>query len=204
MATNQRPPKLSMLVKSRGVVSERALIETVAGAPVVGSWWSHPSGHDIFRALEALREAKDVFLCKLLDGKQTYVHRRLWPALLRLQAEASLWPPLSRAGQALLLRVERQRAVQTTGKLRLELETGLRVVARSVHTAGGAHKVVLSPFLQHFSVKDRKAAQGLTLEEAQAALGFFTPSPARARAVRTSRHRARGKARPGGGQGGRG
>jgi hypothetical protein len=204
MDSSKRPLKLSTLVKSRGVVSERALIDMVAGAPVVGSWWGHPSGQAIFRALEVLREEKDVFLCKLLDGKQTYVHRRLWPALLRLQAEAALWPPLSVAARALLQRVERKGAVQATGKLRLELEAALRVVARSEHTESGAHAVVLSPFLRHFSQEDREAAQGLSLEAAQAALSFSTLSPAKARRVRTSRRRARGKARPGGGRGGRG
>src|SRR5277367_685872 len=108
-------PSLSTLVRAAGVISERALIDAVAGESVRGSWWGHALGHVIFRALSALREDKDVFLCKLLDGKQTYVHRRLWPALLRIQSEPSLWPKLSPKARRLLERVAREEAVQATG-----------------------------------------------------------------------------------------
>jgi hypothetical protein len=33
---------------------------------------------------EAVSDSAEVLVCKLLDGKVTYVHRRLWPALVRL------------------------------------------------------------------------------------------------------------------------
>ncbi|MGO9830128.1 MAG: hypothetical protein ACLPJH_08290 [Myxococcaceae bacterium] len=178
---------LSALVRAQGIISERALVDAAAGEPLRGSWWGHPAGHAIFRALEGLREDADVFLCKLLDGKQTYVHRRLWPALLRLQAEPSLWPALSLGGRQLLLRAEREGAVQATGRLRLELETSLRVVARSEHTPSGAHAVVLTPFRSHFSAADCAAAGRLTLAQAQAAL-----APA-LRALPSKRRRLRGR-----------
>src|SRR6266404_5059854 len=32
----------------------------------------------------AIRESADVLVCRLAGGKVTYVHRRLWPALVRL------------------------------------------------------------------------------------------------------------------------
>lgn len=32
----------------------------------------------------AVSENPDVLVCKLVDGKVTYVHRRLWPALVKL------------------------------------------------------------------------------------------------------------------------
>jgi hypothetical protein len=32
----------------------------------------------------AVRNSGDVLVCRLVDGKVTYVHRRLWPALVRL------------------------------------------------------------------------------------------------------------------------
>jgi len=153
-------------------------------------------GHVIFRALSALREDKDVFLCKLLDGKQTYVHRRLWPALLRIQSEPSLWPKLSPKARRLLERVAREEAVQATGPVRLELERALMVVARSVHTASGAHAVVLSAFETHFSKAQRRAASRLTLEEAQAALTLETGTARRARHLRTSASLGPETARP--------
>ena len=49
-----------------------------------GSWWAHPKGHEIFRLSRAIRGSADVLVCRLVDGKITYVHRRLWPALVRL------------------------------------------------------------------------------------------------------------------------
>jgi hypothetical protein len=161
---------LLRLVRTRGVVSERALVEAVAGEPVRGSWWGHPASQAIYRALESLREAPDVFLCKLLEGKQTYVHRRLWPALLRVQAEDALWPRPSAAARRLLAKVERAPGTQTTGALRLELEQSLRVVARSEHTSSGAHAVVLTPFVAHFPQSVRAEASALPLARALAEL----------------------------------
>ena len=35
----------------------------------------------------AVRDSPDVLVCRLLEGKITYVHRRLWPALIRLADE---------------------------------------------------------------------------------------------------------------------
>jgi len=177
-------PRLAALVRQRGVVTERALIDAVAGEAVHGSWWGHPLGRTIFHALGQLREDRDVFLCKLSGGKQTYVHRRLWPALLRVQAEASAWPPLSAAAERLLEKVEAEGQLQATGRLRLELEQALRVVARSVHTPSGAHAVVLTPFVSHFSKAVRAEAERLTLAEARAAL--------EASFLRTSARRGRG------------
>jgi len=172
MPRARKAPSLSALVRAQGIVSERALVDAVAGGPVRGSWWGHPASHAIFQALQRLREDPDVFLCKLREGKQTYVHRRLWPALLRLQAEASAWPSLSAGARGLLKKVERAGAVRATGPARLELESALRVVARAEHTASGAHAVVLSPFASHFSAADRSRAARLTFGEAQAALAL--------------------------------
>jgi hypothetical protein len=63
-----------------------SLAEAIAGGPIRGSWWGHPKGHDIFRASEVIGDSAEVLVCKLVDGKVTYVHRRLWPALVKLAA----------------------------------------------------------------------------------------------------------------------
>ncbi|HUR27834.1 MAG TPA: hypothetical protein VM509_06590 [Planctomycetota bacterium] len=54
----------------------------VAGEPIRGSWWSHPRGKEIFRRQRELEAHEDVLVVKLVDRKLTFVHRRLWPALL--------------------------------------------------------------------------------------------------------------------------
>jgi hypothetical protein len=77
-------------VAKQGVVLESArgpvpsLASAIAGEAIHGSWWGHPRSRAIFRATRAVRDAPDVLVCRLLDGKITYVHRRVWPALVRL------------------------------------------------------------------------------------------------------------------------
>jgi hypothetical protein len=71
-----------VLASARGPVP--SIAEAVAGEPIRGSWWAHPRGHDIFAALAALDDRDDVVCCKLVDAKVTFVHRRLWPALVAL------------------------------------------------------------------------------------------------------------------------
>jgi len=75
-------------VKKHGVVLESAagpvpsLVQAVAGEPIRGSWWGHARGREIFAMTRAVRDSKDVLVCRLVDGKITYVHRRLWAALV--------------------------------------------------------------------------------------------------------------------------
>lgn len=79
-------------VKRHGIVLQAArgplpsLAEAIAGGPIRGSWWGHPKSHEIFAAAGAICDSDDVLVCKLVDGKITYVHRRLWPALVKLAA----------------------------------------------------------------------------------------------------------------------
>ena len=71
-----------VLASARGPVPSVA--EAVAGEPIVGSWWAHPKSHAIFDALSEIDDSFDVRCFKLIDGKVTLVHRRAWPALVRL------------------------------------------------------------------------------------------------------------------------
>jgi hypothetical protein len=74
-----------VLASARGPVPSVA--EAVAGEPIRGSWWGHQRGHDIFRALSAIDDSADVLCFKLVAGKVTFVHRRMWPALVCLADE---------------------------------------------------------------------------------------------------------------------
>jgi len=92
-------------VRRHGVVLESAngpvpsLVHTMLGRRVRGSWWGHPRGKEIFWLTRAVRDAEDVLVCRMIAGKITYVHRRLWPALIRLA------PRLPRARLAALREV---------------------------------------------------------------------------------------------------
>ena len=71
-----------MLQSARGPVPN--LAEQIAGEPIRGSWWGHASGHEIFAVLNRLRESGDVAATRLIEGRVTLVHRRIWPALVRV------------------------------------------------------------------------------------------------------------------------
>src|SRR5437867_4437914 len=77
-------------VKRHGVVLQAArgpvpsLAQAIAGGPIRGSWWAHAKGRIIFQATQTICQSPEVLVCKLIDGKVTYVHRRLWPALVKL------------------------------------------------------------------------------------------------------------------------
>ena len=71
-----------MLESAQGPVP--GLASEIAGEPIVGSWWGHPAGEHIWSLTRKLRGSDDILVCRLVGGKVTYVHRRLWPALVRL------------------------------------------------------------------------------------------------------------------------
>ncbi len=70
-----------VIVSAKGPVPR--LAEVIAGEAIRGSWWAHPKGREIFAILQAVTEAKEILVCRLVGGKVTLVHRRLWPALVR-------------------------------------------------------------------------------------------------------------------------
>jgi hypothetical protein len=77
-------------LRAQGVVMQSArgpvpsLVEWVAGETIRGSWWGHPSGHEIYRVLNLVRASPEVVATRLINGKVTLIHRRLWPALVRI------------------------------------------------------------------------------------------------------------------------
>ncbi|HEX9391155.1 MAG TPA: hypothetical protein VF928_07570 [Usitatibacteraceae bacterium] len=77
-----------VLVSAKGPVPR--LTEAIIGEPIQGGWWAHPRGREIFAVLDGVSDSADVLFCRLVDGKITLVHRRLWPALVRLAAR---FPP---------------------------------------------------------------------------------------------------------------
>ena len=86
------PRQALAFIRKHGVVLEAArgpvpsLAEAIAGGPVRGSWWSHPKSREIFAVTRAVRDHDDVLVCRLIKGRVTFVHRRMWPALVRASA----------------------------------------------------------------------------------------------------------------------
>lgn len=175
------PQGLKSLLRERGLLTVRELASLIAGDPIRGSWWAHPRAHDIVHALDALHNDPDIILCKLIDGKQTLVHRRLWPALARVQRERSLWHEVSIEAKHLLEQVRRLGRAPGTGKPRLELERALLALGEEEHTESGAHRVSLVLFASALPDDVVRASEALTLAEALAELataGYTPPGAA--------------------------
>lgn len=77
-------------VRKHGIVLESAkgpvpnLAEAVAKTPIRGNWWTHPDGKEIFRATRRARGCESILVCRLIQGKVTYIDQSLWPAVVRL------------------------------------------------------------------------------------------------------------------------
>jgi len=131
-----------LLLQDRAFPSAATL---VIGEPVSGSWWAHPRSHEIFRCVSAISGHPDVLVTKLLDGKVTFVHRRLWPSVLAVATARDEWQEagLSQAACALLDQVEEAGSVSASGKAVKEIECRLLAHGNQVHTDLGRHITVL-------------------------------------------------------------
>jgi hypothetical protein len=169
-----------------------SLVGMIVDEPLRTSWWGHPRGHLIYEAMSRLDDDASVLSTKLVAGKVTYVHRRLWPALVTLGTARESWQldGLSAGAAWLLGEVEATGHVQTdtvvlpnearSGKrvadAARELERRLLVHAAEIHTASGAHAKVLQSWprwaaevtLPRSSMTAAQAKE--TLEEAGASL----------------------------------
>jgi hypothetical protein len=80
-------------IRKHGIVFEAAqgavpsLATAIAHEPIHGRWWSHPKAHAIYRITQAVRDSEEVLVCRLVDAKVTFIHRRLWPALVRVASQ---------------------------------------------------------------------------------------------------------------------
>lgn len=76
-----------VLASGKGPVPR--LAEAIVGGPIKGSWWAHPKSQEVFRIFSVIGESTEVLVCRLVGGKITFVHRRLWPALVRAASHFS-------------------------------------------------------------------------------------------------------------------
>jgi hypothetical protein len=161
-----------------------SVVTLVTGESLRTSWWSHPKGRLIFAVLAELADHPDVLSVKLLFGKDTLVHRRLWPALLAAATAGEPWQfkDLSAAGRKLLSTLnETKGAVRSSGTAVKEIEMRLLAHAEQVHTEAGRHEIVLEPWSvwqRRVRVKplrsqtaSRAALGRQRIEEAVAAIG---------------------------------
>jgi len=129
-----------------------------AGETVRGSWWTHPRAQQIFVGLNQLEDHEDVLFTKLLSGKVTLVHRRLWRELLSIAICHEPWQlrKLSPAAKLLLQKVDKSGSLRSDkiewparftsvkiGDVVRETENRLLIRTEEFHTESGAHAKLL-------------------------------------------------------------
>lgn len=156
----------------------RSLTTLVADTPVAGSWWAHPQAKLMYALSNTLAEHPDVLVLPLVRGKATFLHRRLWPAVLAVACAHEAWQitTLSDAARDLYETVERHGVLRATGAIPKELARRLLVQSTQVHTALGRHELQLTQWT-HWAAQVNSAPPvpvsigRLHLEEAVQAIG---------------------------------
>jgi hypothetical protein len=118
----------------------------IAGEAIGGSWWGHPKGKLIFETLTRVEDT--IGWAKLVLGKETLIHRRLWPELIAVAESGEDWQRrgLDAGAASLLRRVRRGGRVpidRTQGPAATKLERRLLARGTSEHTPSGRHVRVL-------------------------------------------------------------
>jgi hypothetical protein len=158
-----------------------SLTRLVAGERVSGSWWSHPKAHAIFAIAEQLSDHPDTVTTKLLSGKRTYVHRKLWPQLFSIATAQAPWQleGISQTALSLLKRVEGEGMIRSdhlrssggsgkasAGEAARELENKLLIHTEEFHTETGRHAKLLETW-QAWSDRVGFLRQKMPVEEAR-------------------------------------
>ena len=160
----------------------------ITGSPLHSSWWSHPLAHTIFDVNGQLDDHPDVLVTKLIAGKVTFVHRKLWPEILAIGTARERWQTeaLSASAHALLEMIEATGCLRTDkltdkfcwpgstkGPMKLkpgdaarELERKLLVHAAQVHTDSGAHAKFLETW-EHWVRRIGFTAASISVDEAK-------------------------------------
>ncbi len=116
-----------------------------------GSWWADSAAHEIFAINEMLEDHPDVTITKLISGKVTFVHRKLWRELFAVASAREDWQVqgLSVPAQLLLRELDKvgslfthtlpKSSVSKPGETARELELRLLIHSEQIHTESGSH-----------------------------------------------------------------
>ena len=166
---------LSSLVELRVLLKQDKrlpnVVTLVTGERLSSSWWSHPQGRLIFQVLDELSEHPDVLLVKLICGKDTFVHRRLWPSFLAVATSREQWQRgrLSPAARALLEKIDTShRPILSRGPAVRELMELLLVHGVAVHTESGRHEMAVESWSTW--ARGARVAAGRSAPRARAAI----------------------------------
>lgn len=155
--------EIVQILKTNGMLLQSdaafpSLAQLITGEGIKGSWWGHPRGKEIFNMSNALEDHADVMVTKLVSEKVTFVHRRLWAAVVGAGKAQDAWQmqKLSPIARALFDRVQREGKIspealvegrsasaKSFGPYITELEKRLLVQGEQIHTDSGAHARII-------------------------------------------------------------
>jgi len=130
----------------------------IAGERITGSWWGHAQGNEIYEALGEVHDSNSVLGCKFISGKETLLHKKLWPEFFALLASPDdrkldelsplakqLYIKLGKEGQIRLdeVKLKKGEDKKSLRKARLELEKKLLAYGTNIHSESGHHIAVL-------------------------------------------------------------
>jgi hypothetical protein len=179
--------RLLQELQRRGALLEAdAVLPSVArmviGGQYKGSWWAHPLANRIYMLGRELGHRDDVLLVRLISGKMTFVHRRLWPDLYAIAAARESWQfeGLAQPARRLFAEIRERGLIRTDqmtgGRSRKSLgddaralESRLLILGEEIHSESGAHAKALESW-QHWSLR---AGFKPPDEDAEAARGRF-------------------------------
>jgi hypothetical protein len=129
----------------------------IAGRLVRGSWWADEHANEIYGVLTQFSDHKDVLFTKLISGKVTLVHRKLWPEICAIGMARADWQMVGLSTSACLLleMIDERGSLRTDeiawpksatvkpGDAARQLEKKLLVHASEFHTESGAHAKLL-------------------------------------------------------------
>jgi hypothetical protein len=167
--------KLGILLQSDPQLPSVTTI--VAGESIRGSWWGHQAAGAIYATLQLLGRHPEVLSVKLVAGKDTFVHRRLWPAIYAIGTAGESWQRtgLSSAARSLEMELNEVGQLQTTGAAAKELQLRFLAHGEQFHTAAGSHATRLESWL-HWAQRLGLDMEQVSPHEAKAAIEAILPS----------------------------
>ena len=122
--------------------------------PCTGRGGRIPQAQMIFQVNERLEDHKDLLIMKLISGKVTFVHRKLWSEVFAIGTAREPWQfkKLSAEAATLLKQIDGSGSLTTAdvlktlkwtmklGDIARELEKRLLVVGTQFHSESGAHE----------------------------------------------------------------
>ena len=79
--------KHGFVLQAAHVAGIPVLVDFIAGTAIRGSWWGHAKGREIFAVLNEVHDSGEVVAIRLIQGKLTLAHRRVWGALVAVADE---------------------------------------------------------------------------------------------------------------------